>query len=204
MPVTSDHIESIYRVFLKSQADYNNRGYRMPKDFEKHFNTRFKEVNKKALIKITGWFLTKWLNIDPYDYFMCGFDLYEKKFTYVKFFKDNILVLYKTRYKNKKRDIKITKKGLAESAIFVKKWMITNKATLNEYIHKRDGHLGLAVDHYLKDKIDASFFVLLIEKGMILTDMDRSQVPYIQEKFRKIKFGLNDIKDFIKKLEEKL
>ena len=60
MPVTTDHIENTYFQFRKAQADYNDRGFRMPKDFEKHFNTKFKEPNKKKLIKITGFFLTKW------------------------------------------------------------------------------------------------------------------------------------------------
>jgi len=204
MPVTPDHIEDIYRAFRRSQADYNNRGYRMPNDFEKHFNTRFKETNKKALIKITGWFLTKWLNIDPYTYFSCGFELYKKNFSYAKFFKDKIFLLYKTRDKNRKRDIRITKKGLVESAIFVKKWMDQNKATLYDYMNARNGHLRIAVDDYIKDKIDAPFFVFLINKGMILTDMDRSHIPYIQKKFRIIQFGLNDIKEFTKKLGERL
>jgi hypothetical protein len=76
--------------------------------------------------------------------------------------------------------------------------------TLYDYINAREGHLRMAVDHYLKNQIDASFFVFLIGKGMILTDMDRSQIPYIQQKFRKIQFGLNDIRDFIKKLEGRL
>jgi hypothetical protein len=161
-------------------------------------------IERKAIIKITGWFLTKWQNIDPYGYFMCGFDLYKKNFSYVKFFDEKILLLYITRDKNKKRDINITKKKMIESAVFVKKWMVKNNATLYDYINAREGHLRMAVDHYLKNQIDASFFVFLIGKGMILTDMDRSQIPYIQQKFRKIQFGLNDIRDFIKKLEGRL
>lgn len=204
MPVTVEHIESVYAAFRKAQADYHNRGYRLPKDFEKHFNTKFKEVNKKKLIKITGWFLTKWQNIDPYNYFKCGFELYEKNFTYAKFFKEKILLLYKTRDKNKKREVRITKKGLVDSAMFVKKWMSDNQASLDDYIHAREGQQKLAVDHYLKDKIDASFFVYLMRRGMILTDNDRSVIPYIQTNFRKITFALNEIRDFTKKLGDRL
>lgn len=204
MPVTVDHIESIYVAFRKAQADYHNRGYRLPKDFEKHFNTKFNEFNKKQLIKITGWFITKWQNVDPYNYFKCGFELYEKNFTYAKFFKEKILLLYKTRDKNRKREVRITKQGLIESAKFVKKWMNDNNATLDEYIRARVGNQKLAVDHYLKDNIDASFFVWLMRKGMILTDNDRSVIPYVQTNYRKIIFALNDIKDFTKKLGERL
>jgi len=204
MSINVNDIEKIYIAFRKSQAEYNNRGYRLPKDFEKHFNTKMSENNKKALIKITGWFLTKWQNIDPNLYFQCGFQLYEKNFSYMKFFKDKIILLYKTRDKNKKREIKITKKGLADSAIFVKKWMNKNNASLLEYINTREGNQRIAVDHYTKNKIDASFFVFLMRKGMILTDNERSVIPYIQKNYRKITFGLNDIEGFIKKLEEKL
>jgi hypothetical protein len=204
MPVTVDHIESVYRAFRKAQADYHNRGYRMPKDFETHFNTKFKETNKKILIKITGWFLTKWQNVDPYEYFKCGFELYENRFTYVKFFKEKILLLYKTRDKNKKREVRITKEGLVKSAMFIKKWMDENNSTLEMYMHERIGEQKLAVDHYLKDKIDASFFVYLMRRGMILSDNDRACIPYIHANFRKISFALNDIRDFTKKLGDKL
>lgn len=204
MSVTVEHIEIIYHAFRKSQSDFFNRGYRMPKDFEGHFNDKFSENNKKILIKITGWFLTKWHNIDPYLYFKCGFELYDKRFTYAKFFDDKILLLYITRDKNKKREVRITKQQLIDSAVFVKKWMNKYNLSLNEYIHLREGNLLLAVDHYLKNKIDASFFVFLIQKGMILTDEDRSLIPYIHSNFRKIRFGLNDIKDFVIKLEDKL
>lgn len=203
MPVTTDHIELIYKQFRKAQADFNNRGYRMPKDFEAHFNEKMSEQNKKALIKITGWFLTKWQNINPYKYFMCGFEL-NKNLSYTKFFNEKILLLYTTRDKNLKRDIRITKQGLIKSAGFVKKWMNENNSTLNDYMNTREGHQKLAVDHYLKGNIDAPFFVFLLRKGMILTDNERSCIPYIQAKFRKITFALNDIQDFLKKLGEKL
>lgn len=203
MPVSIEDIEHIYIQFRKAQANYNNRGYRIPNDFETHFNTKFTEVNKKALIKITGWFLTKWQNIDPYRYFSCGFELF-KTFTYINFFNDKILLLYVTKDKNEKREIKITKKGLVDSAIFVKKWMNENGCNLYEYMRLRDGNQLTAIDHYLKNHIDASFFVFLIRKGMILIDQDRSLIPYIHTNYRKITFGLNDLKDFLVKLEEKL
>jgi len=83
MSITEDHIEKIYIKFREAQADYFSRGYRLPKNFKNHFNNKFKEQNKKKLIKITGFFLTKWQNIDPYLYFRCGFDLFGKNFSFV-------------------------------------------------------------------------------------------------------------------------
>jgi len=204
MAVTPEHIEKIYFEFRKAQADFNNRGYRMPKNFEEHFNAKFSEANKKALIKITGWFITKWNNIDPYKYFMCGFELFNKRFTYTKFFNDKIILLYKTKDKNEKRDIHITKQAMIKSGLFVKKWMEKNSKTLDEYINTREGYQRIAIKHYLDNKIDAAFLVFLIQKGMILTDSERSMIPYVQKKYRKIVFGLRDIEYFVKKLGEKL
>lgn len=197
-------IENIYFNFRKAQSEFNNRGFRLPKDFESYFNSKFREPNKKALIKITGRFLTKWQDIDPYIYFKCGFDLYKNKFTYTKFFKEEILRLYIQRDKNRKREIEITKKGLVDSAIFVKKWCKNNNSCLYDYMRIRNENKLVVIDHYLKNKIDASFFVFLLRKGMILTDNDRSLIPYIHTNYRRINFGLNDLKLFLKKMEEKL
>lgn len=204
MPVTAKHIESIYASFRKAQADFNNRGYRLPKDFENHFNTKFSTQNQKHLIKITGWFLTKWSNIDPYDYFMCGFQLFDKRFSYAKFFNEKIILLYKNRDKNKKREIRITKESLIKSASYVKQWMKENNVTFDQYLSITEGHRKIAVKHYINNYIDAIFIVFMIEKGMLLSDNDRSMMPYVQSNFRKIKFGLLEIKDFVKKLGEKL
>lgn len=114
------------------------------------------------------------------------------------------MLLYKTKDKNEKREVRITKEGMVKSAAFVKKWMKDNQLTLEEYLHETNGNQKIAVDHYLKNNIDASFLVFLIQKGMILTDNERAVIPYVQENFRKIKFGLLDIEPFVKKLEERL
>lgn len=206
MSINIKQIEEIYHKFRKAQADFNNRGYRMPKDFPTHFRTKLSEVNQKKLSKITGWFNTKWSNIDPYLYFMCGFDLYKKRFTYVKFFNEKILLLYIQRDKNQKREVRVNKKKIIESAKFVKQYMKDNEIiSLQEYIDTSDGNRRLAVTHYLQNKIDASFFVWLItRKGMKLTDTDRGFIPYIAQHYRNINVMLNNMKPFLKKMDELL
>lgn len=203
MGLSIDDIQETYVLFRKAQAFSLGRGWRMPKDFETHFNEKMPEVHKKALIKITQWFLTKWSNINPYEYFLCGFELH-KSFSYHMFFKKNILKLYIEKDKNEKRKVETTKKGLIKSAKFVKQWMKQNGKTFNQYMREINGNQKVAIDHYLKNEIDAAFLVFMIRKGMILNDQDRSYIPYIQERYRKINFGLNDLKDFIVKMEEKL
>lgn len=177
----------------------------MPKDFEEHFKKKLAPINQKNLIKITNWFNTKWSNIDPYLYFKCGFDLYNKNFTYVKFFNEKILMLYKTKDKNEKRQVRVTKEKLIESAKFVKQYMRDNEIlSLQEYIDTNDGNQKLAVSHYLKNNIDASFFVFLIKKGMKLSDTDRSFIPYISANYRNINVMLNEMKSFLSKIEKRL
>jgi hypothetical protein len=200
-----ESIKEIYYLFRKAQADYNNRGFRMPKDFEAHFSKKLSTVNQKKLTKITGYFLTKWSNIDPYTYFKCGFDLYKHRFSYVKFFNERILMLYKQRDKNEKREIKVSKRKIIDSAKFLIKYMNENEIfTLQEYIDTTDGSRRLAVTHYLQNKIDASFFVWLIKKGMKLSDEDRSYIPYISKQYRTINVLLNsDLKEFLSKIEKK-
>jgi len=201
-----ENIEETYRNFRKAQADHHNRGYRMPKNFEDHFKKKLNSINQKKLTKITGWFSTKWSNIDQYTYFKCGFDLYKHRFTYVKFFNEKILLLYKQRDKNDKREIRVNKTKLIESAKFLKKYMSNNEIfTLQEYIDTSDGNRKLAVTHYLKNKIDSFFFVFLLKKGMRLTDIDRGYIPYISKHYRSINVLLaNDLKSFLKKIEERL
>lgn len=203
MPVNIEEIQNVYFAFRKSQADYKGRGFRMPKDFESHLE-KMKEINRKRLIKITGFFLTKWSNIDPYTYFTCGFELY-KSFSYYSFLNKKIIELYIRKDTNKKREVNITKKGLVDSAKFVKNYMADNDInSIEDYIRKSNGYHRLAVDHYMKNKIDSSFFVLLIRKGLILTDNERSLIPYISINFRKIVEELKEISSFVKELEKKI
>ena len=200
-----EQIKNVYFQFRKAQADFHNRGFRMPKDFEEHFKKKLATINQKSLTKITNWFNTKWSNIDPYLYFKCGFDLYKKNFTYVKFFNEKILMLYKTKDKNEKRQVRVTKEKLIESAKFVKQYMRDNEIlSLQEYIDTNDGNQKLAVSHYLKNNIDASFFVFLIKKGMKLSDTDRSFIPYISANYRNINVMLNEMKSFLFKIEKRL
>jgi len=197
-----EQIKETYYQFRKAQADFNNRGFRMPKDFEAHFKKKLSIVNQKKLAKATNWFNTKWSNIDPYVYFTCGFELYKKRFSYIKFFEEKILLLYIQRDKNEKRQIRVQKEKLIASAKFVKKYMRDNDMrTLNEYIDTNDGNQKLAVTHYLKNEIDASFFVFLLKKGMKLTDIDRSFIPYVSKHYRTINVMLVDIKSFLSKIE---
>ena len=196
--------EQIYYYSRKAQAESKNRGFKMPKDFDKHLNNRMSVANRDALNLATKWFNTKWRNIEPYGFFQCGFELW-KNFTYTKIFDVKVLNLYKAKDKNKKRELGDAKEGLIKSVKFVKTYIrghATNKSVAL-YLHSSNSGVSLLIEHYLHNKVDKFFVVWLIRMGMFrMTDEDIAVAPYISEKFREMYFILNDMKDFLAKLKE--
>lgn len=203
-----ERIKTTYYYYQKAKSDALNRGFRMPKDFNAYLEN-MNSANKEKLIKVSNNFLTKWSNIDQYRYFTCGFKLFNKTFSYIKFLDDRILNYYITLDKNKKREITNIKKDLIVSAKHVKKWVNDNSKTLYDYIQTEDKENGrkLAVTDYIKGYIDTSFFVWLLTKGLILTDTDRGYLPYADEfgeTYRKILFEIRNMTNFMNALEEKV
>jgi len=193
------NIVNIYQEFRRAQAHANNRGYRMPKDFDKHFNTKMSEKSREVLSLITKFFNTKWQNIDPYGFFECGFELF-KSFTYTQFFDPRVINLYVQRDKNHKREMNINKQEISYSLNFVKEFITDNNIKdINEYGKLRDGNINLAVKHYLDNKIDKYLMVYLISMGIIkLTDDDRVLIPYIVEHYRDCLVQLDRMKGVVK------
>jgi hypothetical protein len=203
-----ERIQYTYHCFRRAQADNLGRGFKMPKNFEDHLG-KMSEANKEKLIKASNYFLTKWSNIDQYRYFVCGFKLFKKSFSYMKFLDERILNYYITLDKNKKRETTNIKKDLVESAKYVKKWINDYGKTLYDYIQIEDKENGrkLAVTDYIKGKIDTSFFIWLITKGLILTDTDRGYLPYANEfgeTYRNIIFEIKNMTSFMNALEDKI
>lgn len=199
-------VEKIYYYFRKAQSEFNNRGFRMPKDFQNFLKNTLSKVNRQKLIKLTNRFNTRWNNIDPYKYFQCGFSLYKKNFSYIKFLEEKILKLYITRDKIEKRKIIAEKEKLIETAKFIKKYLNKNEIKLRDYIHKYDkDNKRIILDHYVKGKIDNFFFIWLMKyKGLSLTDTEKAYIPYLSENYRKISMELKNVLSFLKKLESKL
>ena len=197
--------EYIYVQFRKAQAEANNRGYRIPKDFEKHLNERMSDKNKNALILVTSWFLTKWKELDPFMYFQCGFELF-KTFTYTNFTDPKILRLYIQRDKNIKRYNRLSKKRIIQSLKFIKGYMADNGIlSFNRYCMTLNQNRSMPVRHYLENKIDKFFMVWLIkEKMVLLTDDERSIMPYIVESYREIVDKLDNIRNFLIEVRKKL
>lgn len=198
-------IEDVYYYFRKAQAEKNNRGFRMPKDFEKHLETKMSKKNREALEIATNWFNTKWNNIDPFKFMECGFELF-KTFSYVNFFDQRVINLYKQKDKNIKRESKLSKDKMKNSMLFVKNYIKENNIkNVGRYCMMKNGYINVTVEHYLNNYIDKFFIIWLIKKKLLKLDDDNmALIPYISDHYRKILPKLDEINDFLLKLEKHL
>jgi len=187
-------IEDVYRCFRKAQSSHFNRGYRMPKDFDKHL-MKMSKVNREALRTITGLFKTKWSRIDPIKYFKCGFELFNN-FTYVQFLDKRILNLYIQRDKLEKRKSELNKMEMVRSAKFIREYMDSNNIrTFGIYCMMEKNGYNLVLTHYLKNKIDHFLFTWLMKRQLIrLTEDEKSLIPYIMNGYRDTFVQLEDEK----------
>jgi len=193
----------VYVAFRKAQANYHSRPYRLPKDWVKHF-TNMSKANQEAMFLAAERFNTRWSNINMDTYFGVGFDLIGKGFTYTRFFDVRVMSLYMERDKMKKRNLSLNKVDIVNSSSFVIKYM-GGHGHLKEYARKRDNFESAPVKHYIHGKIDQYFLTWLIkEKYLILEDSDRTQIPYIIEKYRDYVATLEELKDFMILLKEKI
>ena len=196
-------IKDVYYAFRKAQAQKNNRGFRMPKDFDKHLETKMSEKNTDALILASKFFNTKWRNIDPYRFMECGFELF-KSFTYTKFFDQRVLNFYKQRDKHIKRDALLSKEKMSESLKFIKGYIKENNIpSIGRYCMMKRGSVNIVIEHYLNNYVDKYFLIWLIKIGKIkLDDDNRVLVPIITEQYRDVLAKLEEINGFLTKLKE--
>jgi len=195
-------IENIYYYYRKAQSSIKGKGFRMPKNFEEHFNKRMNSLTRESLRKATRYFNTKWSNIDPYNYFLCGFEVY-KTFSYNKFFDEKILNLYIRRSNIKKREMVIKKKQMEKSvallALYMKKFEISTLRGLCSKINGEGNHA--IINLYIKDKIDKFTVCWLIMRGYLkLNDNDMAVIPYISEQYRNVTDVLKEINGFVEDL----
>lgn len=90
--------------------------------------------------------------------------------------------------------------------LFVKNYIKDNNIkNINIYCMMKNGHINIVVEHYLNNYIDKFFIIWLIKKKLLkLDDTNSALVPYINDHYRKILPKLDEIKDFLLKLENHL
>ena len=191
-----DDIMETYVQYRRAQAFINNRGYRIPKDFEKHFNTKLTEKNREILSMVTKYFMTRWSGIDAYEYFVCGFTIF-KGFTYHQFFDRKVMTMYVTKDRNKKRSLKLVHEKMEESKKFVLDYIKENGLkSVKEYGDLRKQSELVCIHHYLHNRICKFLLVSFISKGVVkLNDDDRTKIPYIVTQYREILAELEEFRN---------
>jgi len=189
----------IYKVFRKCQGSARNSGYRLPKNWELHYDTKMTKENKLALDTITSYFNTKWSIINPEVYFSIGFELFKMGFTYRKFLNKKVMLHYVQRDKMEKRELGLTRDDITKSVDFINKYINDNEvgSKLLRYCSLKDGAMGMPVVHYLNNKITKAFMIFLIWYGFYTpTEDELNKIPYITAHYREValSFDKNTIK----------
>lgn len=193
--------KDLYILFRKLQSEFLGRGYRLPKNIEDYFKNKFNKQSLEKLKTLSIFFLTKWQNIDPELYLRCGFEIFGKTFTYIKFFDEKILKLYIVKDKARKIVNKNIKESLKKSLIFIKIFMKENNIkNIEEYCRLKDINKKYVIDHYLKNKISSDIFIyFLIKRYIILNESDKELLPFINVVYRERKLELSKFESFIEK-----
>jgi len=198
-----------YVAFRKAQAEANDRGYRLPKDWESHWKNKLNKTARKNIQAVTDNFNTKWSDISLDKYFEAGFEIW-KNFSYHQFLNKKVVEMYKRLDKNKKRNIEANKKEIIDSIKFVMSQIDEEKANklgpLRAYCWTQHNMcMRQPIKDYVDNNISAAFLVwLMMERYIVLTDEERGLIPYVTNNFRTIKSELYTMKSFMYNAMEKI
>jgi hypothetical protein len=195
-------VKDVYCAFRKAQSNSKNRPFRIPKNFEKHLEEKMSDDNRKALIKATKYFNTKWNRIDPDKYMESGFEIF-KNFTYTQFFNPKVLNLYSIRDKIYKMNKEQGKKDIINSVAFLLKKAKENGITFEELCQTKIRGLNSVVSYYLKGKIDGLLLSWLIDVGVVkCKDNDLSFLSGFASQYRKNLSKVKEMKGFMNKIKK--
>jgi len=187
--------QDIYNIFRRCQGKTRNSGYRLPKNWEEHYNNKMSKENKEQLDKLTLFLNTKWNNIDPERYLSLGFELYGMRFTYRKFLDRKVLLHYIQQDKLTKREVGMVQEEIKSSVSFVKQYIngSSRGSKLLRYCNEKDGMFGVPVKHYLNNKITKSFMIILIWYGYYTpTQEELNLMPYVNAHYREVANKFDD------------
>ena len=190
--------QNIYYYFKKAA----NRPFRMPKDFDQYLENKITGKNKENLTKITQFFNTKWMNIDPLKYFQTGYQLLNKGFSYHKFFEQRILDFYIQSDKVSKMSLDVDKKKIINSFNFI----IENKdCPYLVYIDKILDDKPILLVNYLSNNIDKFTFFYFVYTGQIkMKDDYWALVPEINNNINELKVKIEELLPLFKKIVERI
>jgi hypothetical protein len=195
----------IYRAFRKAQSSANNRGYRLPNDWVKHFSEKLTENQQFMLTRMSKYFSTVWADIDLDKYFDCGFELYPK-LNYHLFFKKQIMDLYKRKDKMLKNDNRNMKLEIVRSCIFVKSYMRDKeyRNLFNDYCKLIVDDRHVIVDHYLRNDVRGYFLCWMIAEGYINVYDYEFVLPSMIKNYRAMYAKLKGNMEFLNERKKKM
>lgn len=198
--------KDIYILFRKKQSEFLNRPYQIPKNWDEYFSNKMTTTNRAALTKLTDRFNTRWNSVNPGKYFEVGFDLFNKTFTYAKFFDERILSLYIQRDKNLKFEDNVNKSELLKSFKFIKKYIKEhNISSVKEYAQLQEKFQKQCVYDYKLGNLSKFVILYFVNKGYIqLTNEDLSFAPFLADDTYGAMKKMLSLKNFIEEMEKRI
>ena len=201
----------VYASFRKAQSNHFSRPYRLPKDFEYYSQTKMSPSNRDCLERMAKNFATRWQNIDIDKYMQYGFELFGKGFTYARFLDKRLFNFYVEKDKNEKRETKIEKRTIIQSAKFIKKFIKSVQVEQSDIpLLTQSGRIQIglqsaAVSHYLTNRIDKYTLGWLIDQGVVrLSDQDRAMIPLVVGNYRAFLDRVRRIETFFVRVKESI
>lgn len=198
----------VYYAFRKAQSLAKDRGFRIPKDWDK-FLEKMNKKNAEWLYRAMVHFNTTYSNIDIDEYMACGFTLW-KGFTYKHFCDPKILELYIQLDKIKKRKLDVSHHEIEKSFSVIKHYLNSQPlrsgyTQLQSFCKFRDGEVRIIINKYNQNEIDPLTLVYCISKSyVVLTDDERALMPYISQRYRELNENLQPVLEFVKQKEREL
>lgn len=196
----------LYITYRKIQSEKLSKGYMIPKDFDVWFNKQKKEI-KDGITNLTGFFNTKFHNINSELYIRCGFEIW-KNFTYHQFTDEKVIKLYKIRDKSIKREGEAFKKSYVESIKYILKIIRCKECSnISDYFDKyskMDNGIK-PIQDFLKNKICKYMIVyLILNEYLVIDDFDKNYLSIIKNNYGDYVKEIKSNKTFICKLFQKV
>ncbi len=198
----------VYAAFRRAQANANDRGYRLPKNWNS-FKERMNKKNSEWLYKATVYFNTTYSNVNIDEYMACGFELW-KGFTYKHFCDPRVIELYIQKDKIKKRKLSSSKEEIENSFSFISNYLNEKPSRpgytqLQNFCKFRNGEVREIINMYNRSKVDSlTVTYCILKRYIVLTDDERALVPYISQRYRELVENLQPVLEFIKNKEVEL
>jgi hypothetical protein len=188
---------SVYVKYVTAGTHSKCRPRRIPKDVPT-FLAKMNPRDREQFDNITKVFIESYYDVDPYDYFLCGFELYNKYFVPNKFTNKDIISVYRQKQKSKNDLYYSVVTDFKKSYNFTKEYMKGKKirssmflAYCNDYIDNKKA----PIYHLSKYKVDKYFLCWLIEnKFLSLNDSDRKEISLLLRNYRQYISALKDSK----------